>query len=109
MNSRLVIAEVIILGATVWIFMQKCACSGRDAEKPGTLRNGTGSNCCTIQTWTPDMLQLINMPGSSIYGELISRPVPATMTGQAPSRQLRGTQKHMKRSSHLSGIFVWRR
>ena len=27
-----------------------------------------------------------------MYGELISRPVPATKTGQAPSRQYRATQ-----------------
>ena len=44
--------------------------------------NGTGSNCCTIQTWTPDMLWKL-----STYGELISRSVPATKMGQAPSRQ----------------------
>ena len=64
--------------------------------KPGTERsemerNGTGSNCCRIRTWTQDMLWKIgvNMPGLSMYGELISRPVPATKTGQAPSRQYR--------------------
>ena len=32
-----------------------------EAIKPGTERNGmewngTGSNCCTIRTWTPDMI-----------------------------------------------------
>ena len=50
-------------------------------------RNGTGSNCCTMQ---PDMLWKIgvNMPGLSIYGELIS---PAMKTGQAPSRQYKAT------------------
>ena len=64
--------------------------------KPGTEwsemeRNGTGSNCCRIRTWTQDMLWKIgvNMPGLSMYGELISHPVPATKTGQAPSRQYR--------------------
>ena len=71
-----------------------------DAGKPGTLRNGTewngtGSNCCTILTWTLDMLRKIgvNIPGLSMYGELISRPVPATRTGQAPSRQYRATPR----------------
>jgi len=33
----------------------------------------------------------LNMPGLSMYEELISRPVSATKTGQAPSRQYRGT------------------
>ena len=43
--------------------------------------------------WTPDMLWKIgvNMPGLSMYGELILHPVPATKTGQAPSRQHRAT------------------
>ena len=46
-------------------------------ERNGTERNRTGSNCCTIRTWTPDMLRKIgvNMPGSSMYGELILHPV----------------------------------
>ena len=52
-----------------------------------------GSNCCTIQTWTPDMLWKIsfNMPGLSMYEELILRPLLVTKTGQAPSRQRRAT------------------
>ena len=55
--------------------------------------NRTVSNCCTIRTWTLDMLWKIgvNMSGLSMYGELISHPVPATKTGQAPSRQHRAT------------------
>ena len=50
----------------------------REGIKSGTERNGTRSNCCTIQTRTPDILQKIgvNMPGLSMDGELISRPVP---------------------------------
>ena len=68
----------------------------KDAGKTkhsGTERNRTRSNCCTIWMWTPDMLRKIgvNMPGLSMYGELISRPVPAMKTGQAPSRQYRAT------------------
>ena len=31
----------------------------------------------------------VNMPGLSMDGELISRPVPATKTGQAPNTQHR--------------------
>ena len=52
---------------------------GSYKTRNGTERNETGSNCCTIRTCTPDMLWKIgvNMPGSSMYGELISRPVPA--------------------------------
>ena len=34
---------------------------------------------------------MLNYVSSSRYGELISRPVPATKTGQAPSRQYRAT------------------
>ena len=56
--------------------------------KPGTERKETGSNCCTIRTWTPYMLWKI---GVSMYGELILHPVPAMKTGQAPSRQHRVT------------------
>ena len=68
----------------------------RDAENPersGMGRNETGSNCCAIRTWTLDMLRKIgvNMPGLSMYKKLISHLVPATKTGQAPSRQYRAT------------------
>ena len=55
--------------------------------------NGTRSNCPITRISTPDMQWKIgvNMPGPSMYGELISCPVPATNKGQAPSRQLRAT------------------
>ena len=45
--------------------------------KPRAEQNGTRSNCYTIRSWTPDMLWKIgvNMPGLSMYGELISHPV----------------------------------
>ena len=52
---------------------------------------------------------------SSRYGELISCPVPATKTGQAPSRQYRATPSvlnilavYLEHSSCLPGIFVRR-
>ena len=42
-----------------------------------------------MQTWMPDT-RCVNV-SSSRYGELISRPVPATKMGQAPSGQYRAT------------------
>ena len=86
---------LIILNCELWRTIPVNKNSHRESFtqegiKPGTERN---RNCCTIRTWTPDMLRKIgvNMPGLSMYGELISRPVPATKTGQAPSRQYRAT------------------
>ena len=74
------------------------------------------------------MLQKIgvNMPGLSLDGELISRPVPqiiyrlyilgilsmpvlATKTGQAPNTQHRAAPSIGNNFSRLTGIFVWRR
>ena len=55
----------------------------------------------------PEVIDAQYGRGRRMYGELISRPVPATKTGQAYSRQ-RHT-KRMKHSSRLPGIFVWRR
>ena len=47
---------------------------------------------------------------SSMYGELILRPVPATKTGQAYSRQYRATPSVWNiLAVCLPGIFVWRR
>ena len=66
---------------------------GRYKTQNGMEQNGAGSNCCTIRTWTLDMLKKsgINMPGLTMYGEMTSRPIPATKTGQAPRRQHRAT------------------
>ena len=63
--------------------------TGSYKTRNGTERNGTVSNWCTIWTWTPDT-RCVNI-SSARYGELILRPVPATKTGQAPSRQYRAT------------------
>ena len=54
------------------------------------------------------------MPGSyvssSMYGELISRPVTATKTGQASSRQYRATPSVLNiLAVYQVYIFVWRR
>ena len=72
--------------------VRACPCRQLLAHVPQSFVHG-GSNCCTIQTWTPDMLWKIsfNMPGLSIYEELILRPLLVTKTGQAPSGQLRAT------------------
>ena len=59
-------------------------------ERNGTERNGTGSNLYPIWMWTPDTHWKIGI-NMSAHRELISRPVPATKTGQAPSRQYRAT------------------
>ena len=45
----------------------------------------------------------VNMPGLSMYGELISHLVPATNMGQEPSRQLRATPS-IWNNSFLPGI-----
>ena len=52
----------------------------------------------------------VNMPGLSMYGELISRlvHVPVTKMEQAPSRQHRGTPS-IRNISCLPGNFVWHR
>ena len=66
-------------------------------ERNGTERNGTERNGtevidaqyergCRIR-----IEKLVLYVSSSMYGELISRPVPTTKTGQAPSRQYRTT------------------
>ena len=67
----------------------------REGIKPRTEWNGTRSNCCTIRTRTPDVLQKVgvNMPGLSMDRELILHPVPATKTGEEPSRQHRATPR----------------
>ena len=68
--------------------------SGREAIKPGTEWNGTGSNWCTKTgrgRWTRGQkLALIRTVCLSVR-TLTSRSAPATKTGQAPA------ESHVKR------------
>ena len=62
----------------------------QDAGKPGTLRNRTEPEVIVAQYGHGHRIcygKLVS--GLSMYGELISRPVPVTKTGQGPSRQYR--------------------
>ena len=65
----------------------------RESIKPGTKRNGTGSNCCTIRTWCwthGQKFALIRTVHVCVR-TLISCSVTATKTGQAP------TESYVKR------------
>ena len=59
-------------------------------ERSGTERNGTEPEVIVAQYRRGHRICYGKLVlGISMYGELISRPVPATKTGQAPSRQYR--------------------
>ena len=59
-------------------------------ERSGTERNGTESN---VAQYRRGHRICYRKSGLSMYRELISRSVPATKTGQAPSRQYRATSR----------------
>ena len=57
--------------------------------KPGTLRNGTERNGTEPEVIDAQYGRGHRIRVGKMYGELISRSVPATKTGQSPSRKYR--------------------
>ena len=60
-------------------------------ERSGTERNGTEPEVIDAQYGHERRIRVGKYVSSSMYGELILRPILATKTGQAPSRQYRAT------------------